>query len=169
MAGGEEAGPAPGSVVQTADGRRSVGLLLPYAVGGITVSVVTLQPCTFGHLLRFRAGKFHSSLDLLLELTGLTFQQVEGLRQPDDGRVMEAFLAHVHPEIAEHVNAGSMPLPENYAPSVASGAAPAAPAGPLAPGSVGPAEEAPGQDMPDWGGIEGMGERPDDYIPGIDD
>lgn len=168
MAGGEEAGPAPGSVVQTADGRRSVGLLLPYAVGGITVSVVTLQPCTFGHLLRFRAGKFHSSLDLLLELSGLTFQQVEGLRQPDDGRVMEAFIAHVHPEIAAHITEGSMPLPEN-APQAASAAPAAAPAGSLAPGSVGPAEDAPGPDMPDWDGIEGMGERPDDYIPGIDD
>lgn len=175
MAGGIETTPAaaPGSETRSADGRRTVGLYLPYTSGGRVISEVSLAPCTFGHLLRWQDGRIGGGLALLTELSGLTFAQIEGLRQPDDARVMDALLAHVHPDIAEDIRTGRVPLmtPGPYAAGMASEGAPAAESGAEAPAAVFDSPHPFGgeTDLPDWAGVESVTERPADYVPGVDD
>lgn len=97
---------------RTADGRRIVGLFIPYEAGGRRISEVEIKPPTMGHLLRWQAGKIMGAMPLLMELTGLSLHEVENIRHPDDQRVMEAFLDHIQPVIAEDIRNGRRPEPE---------------------------------------------------------
>jgi hypothetical protein len=138
---------------RTADGRRIVGLFVPFETSGRMIQEVTFQPSTMGILLRWQDGMIPGAIALLQELTGLDRIQVENIRHPDDQRVMAAFLDHIQPTIAEDIRNGVRPNP-----------------GPA------PADFAPGQVAGDWSGGYDLADDPlapddraIDHIPGLDD
>lgn len=94
---------------QHSDGRRMVGLYLPFTAAGLRIEAITFEPCTFGHLLRWQAGAIPSSIALMMELSKRTLHEIETIRYPDDSRVMAAFLDHIHPTIADDIRAGVRP------------------------------------------------------------
>ena len=144
------------------DGRRTIGLFIPFKAAGVQVAEITFEPCTFGHLLRWQAGLIPSSLALLQELSKRSLHEIESIRHPDDSRVMAAFLDHIHPDIAADVRSGVRP----------------APGGNPAPMPQTPATDDPGAFQEDSasGPLSGYDEfetippgRPSDYVEGLDD
>jgi hypothetical protein len=94
---------------QHADGRRTVGLYMPFTAAGIRVKAITFEPSTFGHLQRWNSGHYASAMALMMELSKRDLYTLESIRHPDDARVMKAFLDHVQPQIAEDIQAGVRP------------------------------------------------------------
>lgn len=142
---------------RTADGRRIVGLFIPYDSGGQRISEITIQPSTMGHLSRWQAGRIMGAMPLLMELTGLSLHDVENIRHPDDTRVMEAFLDHIHPVIAADIRNGVRPEPEPGAD----------PSPGFDPAGIEP--EWPAQYGPDDDGFDrAEREQPLDYDPRVD-
>jgi hypothetical protein len=134
------------TTTQAADGRRIVGLFVPFDHAGQRVSEIAFQPSTLGHLMRWQDGLIAGALPLMMELTGMERLAIEAIRHPDDERVMAAFLDHVQPAIAADIRDGVRRVPS---------------AGEVDSFTPGPS---PGYDIeqqPD--------EPPSDYVPGLDD
>lgn len=148
------------------DGRRTIGLFIPYEAKGKRIEAVTFDPCTFGHLLRWQSGMIPGSIALMIELTGLELSTIEGIRHPDDARVMAAFLDHIHPEIAADVRNGVRPAGSPSPLDLGTPAPPAAAQG------LGEGPEGHGASDP-FGGYDEFEQvppgRPSDYVEGLDD
>lgn len=155
---------------QTADGRRIVGLYLPFDAAGVRVTEIAFAPCTFGHLLRWQEGRINGTMALMMELSGRTAHEIESIRRPDDGRVMTAFLEHVHEEIAKDVMDGVRRLPDGYGAGGGLAAVQPRQEATQAPSAL-PDEFGSSASDPfgEYGGFEAeTDERPLDYIPGLD-
>ena len=90
-------------------GGRTVHLFIPFEYNGKRIESITFSPVMFGHTLRWTAGEWRQSIDLLVELAGVEDAVVRSIRYPDADRVMEAFLSMLPPEIRDDIANGRIP------------------------------------------------------------
>ena len=103
-------------IVMEENGGRTVKLFIPFEFNGRKIDRISLAPMRFGHTLRWTAGDWKQSLDLLVELAGVEEPIIRELRYPDADRVMEAFLAMLPPEIRQDIAEGNIPQKRGEAP-----------------------------------------------------
>lgn len=91
-------------------GGRTIHLFIPFEYNGKAVSQIALAPLRLGHVLRWNEGAWKTSIELMVELSGVDEAVIRELRYPDADRVMEAFMALVTPQIREDITNGQIPL-----------------------------------------------------------
>ncbi|MDB5177591.1 MAG: hypothetical protein JWN75_1259 [Candidatus Saccharibacteria bacterium] len=97
--------------MSTADGKRVVGLYIPFSVEGVEVRDVSLGPFLFDHDLKWQEGKYQTSLALIVDLSGLSEKVLRQLRYPDVSRVMTEFMSLIPEHISNDIRAGAVPRP----------------------------------------------------------
>ena len=78
--------------VITKNNSRRIELFVPVKVGEKEITEVVLAPVTFGHTIRWGKQAIAGSMALLMELSGLTEEELSAIGYPDIERVMKSFL-----------------------------------------------------------------------------
>ena len=90
-------------------GGRTIHLFIPFEHNGKRIESITLSPIMLGHTLRWGAGDWQQSIDMLVEVAGVEDAVIRSLRYPDANRVMESFLSMLPPDIRDDIANGRIP------------------------------------------------------------
>ncbi len=93
----------------TIEGGRQVRLYLPFSHGGKKITKITIGPSKLDHTMKWNAGQYASSIQLLCEMAGESEELIRQLRYPDAERVMAAFMANLPDVIRDHITSGTIP------------------------------------------------------------
>jgi hypothetical protein len=91
-------------------GGRTVHLFIPFDQNGKKIESISFAPLRLGHVLRWNEGAWKSSLDLMVELSGVDESILRDVRYPDAERVTDAFMAILTPEIRDDITNGRIPM-----------------------------------------------------------
>ena len=106
-----EGAPKAADVTLTRSGGRRIELYIPFTHGGVQFDAIEIGPVKLDHVLRWEAGKFKTTLDLLGDMTGLQEATLRQLCYPDAERVFAAFLDMLPSVIRSAIDRGIVPTP----------------------------------------------------------
>jgi hypothetical protein len=91
-------------------GGRTVQLFIPFEFNKQKIEAISIGPLRLGHVLRWNEGAWKTSIELLVELSGIEEAIIRDLRYPDADRVLDTFMQMLTPEIRDDVLNGRIPL-----------------------------------------------------------
>jgi len=100
-------------IVHNKTGGRTIELFIPFDHGGKKIESITFAPFRLGHAMRWSAGDWKTSIELMVELAGVDESVILDLRYPDADRVMSVFMDMLTPPIRDDIIAGNIPLKQH--------------------------------------------------------